>query len=325
MSTIDTEQIRETDLLTKTYDDLNETQTKRKEAEEPARNPNVEALLLLKALLTKNTNLVEKPNEKIHTCPLTNEILNTIHFLNLNGLPVTVPKEGQKVLNLEEIATLKQEINNHLKETRADKKQTVLEESEPTTTQKTYEEHQFANSREKAKEIDPNLELFGVQTPKRQTVNLAHEFLHKAALPKLEQLKEVLEGHSVEIKDINKCREALLAIKKELVKYTEQEDKTKKHTLDDSILENIAFLESKNIKLLDHLEGRKELSLTELMELKEQIGSQTSKLQLDLTTLYTTKVGPDFNLRHIMLEIAKLVIRIDNQMMSALIQNQKVN
>lgn len=325
MSTIDTDQIGESDLLAQNYDNLNNHQANRKEDVEKVINPNVEVLILLRTLLTKNTNLVESASGKLHTCPITPEIFNTINSLNKAGLTITSPKAGQTSLNLDEIAQMKQEINEHLEEIGSETANTSILAVEENTSLTAYENNQFSSSRETAKPVDPDLELFGVQTSKPKTVNLAHEFLHKAALPKLDELHGILEGHSIEIKDINKCREALLDIKRELVKYTEEEDKTKKHELDELILEKIAFLEEKNIKLIDHLDGTKELSLTQLMELKEQIASQTSKLQFDQQTLFTTKIGPDFNTRHIMLEIAKLVVRIDNQMMSALIQNQKVN
>lgn len=270
-------------------------------------------------LLSLLKNIKEDTNKKSHTCEISPAILGNINFLKERGFDFSYPKEGDKILELDDIANLKAEIASHLE---------VIHMQNPDLPEKIEEidEHEIIPVEKTAKSP---INLFNneakkkTQKKEKQGVNLAHELLHKAGLPALQNLEEKIRNQAAEVEDINKCREALLVIKRHMAKSFDEESKS--HPIDAAILEKLAFLEEMGIKLIEIKEGQREFSLTELLELKEQIASQVSKLQLEQQTLFTTKINPTLNDRHIIMEILKMCLRIESQMMNALIQNQKTN
>lgn len=191
-----------------------------------------------------------------------------------------------------------------------------------------YEDHQFTSTLAPATKIDPTNEHLFSSSPKRvnlepakkPTINLGSKFLTDLMIPKMHQLEEVLRKDSQRVEDINITQEALLEIKAHLAKFSENDKK--KMAITPELETMLKDLEAHGTKLIE-LGNSKELSLVQLIELKEQINKNYSKLQTEVQTIVSTKISPTLTERNAISDIAKTIMRIYLRLIDSIVENSR--
>ena len=244
-------------------------------------------------------------------------------------------ERGIPLLNKIESFLNQPEVNlkdlNFCRQALAQLKADLLEKATLSQEKKNSFQNQIESFDQKALELITSLEtasdsLLDCSQEKTlgfEKVNLCHKLLTEVGIPKLNDLEKELKNLANQVETINSQREELLVLKKELSQ--EFDKKNQKFTLSDQAMELIHSLNQKGIALINLKENQKDLSLEQYTELKEQISSQTSNLQLQQQTKFSTEINPLLTEKTIIMETLKAILRYDTRTHEAFVHNQKVN